>query len=636
MFTRAANGVIGMGDGTRFHAPFKTNLELLIGSAQPVFTRASTQNVEDYAGLLCYVASGSPAFGGLRVVTNRCLQSQSFQTTWDPAGPARVTVSANSTTAPDGTTTADTITETTTNSTHRVLQSHTYAISIANAPFTFSIYMKPKSGSPYGAIVLTDVDGNDQMGAMFDLTTGAVSSTIRLGDAGVVSATSVALADGWYRLIIKGVVSTNPGASNPNQVFMFVGMSSDGATITYTGDTGRAVYVWGAQLETGTAASEYIPTTTASVTKFYDYALDDVTKTPIYTSKGYLSEPSATNLLLQSQTLGTSWTTFNTTVTSDQAVAPDGTLTADRIADSVANAGHNIYQDYSTTTATTYTLTAYFKNNTRRYAGLQLYAGGGTDTGGVYAYWDLQNGSLIGAFGYGGKAAPTTTITALANGWYRCSIRITITGTLTSIRSHLLLSNNGSSTSTYIGDGTSIYAWGAQLEATAFATSYIPTTTTSATRAATVLTYNQSVPAPVSIYAEYTPVNGLQPSNYRVIGGLDDGTTQNRIFLQIVSNSLGGSALVWAGNVQQAEVQTTSVLSAGVMLKIALMAETNRVKAIAGGVASGADVSATMPSVNRISIGCQGSGTTQANGYIKNFKILNRTNTDNYWLAKTA
>ena len=132
-----------------------------------------------------------------------------------------IVITDNSTTAPDGATTADTLTAAAANST--LLQTITSAI----APRAFSIWLKRLTGT--GNIDLT-VDGGTTW------TTVAVTST-------------------WTRFILTRENVTNPGV---------------GIRIVTKDD---AVYAWGAQLESKNNASSYIPTTTAAITKTTDSAL---------------------------------------------------------------------------------------------------------------------------------------------------------------------------------------------------------------------------------------------------------------------------------------------------------------------------------------------------------------------------
>jgi hypothetical protein len=75
------------------------------------------------------------------------------------------------------------------------------------------------------------------------------------------------------------------------------------------------------------------------------------------------------------------------------------------------------------------------------------------------------------------------TITSFGNGWYRC----TITGTGTGSTAWPWVYPNQQAT--YAGDGTSgIYIWGAQFEVGSPPSSYIPTSGSTATRAAETLT----------------------------------------------------------------------------------------------------------------------------------------------------
>lgn len=189
--------------------------------------------------------------------------------------------------------------------------------------------------------------------------------------------------------------------------------------------------------------------------------------------------PGATNLFLQSQTLGTTWTPNEVSISSNAAVAPDGTTTADKIVLSVGVAEHILYQPI--VTASKSTVSAYFKKSeaTYKYALIRYYS----NVLGAYntAYFDLDSST-------NGLSTADSDITLyrtdLNNGWSRCAVYgITpLGGTVYS-----QLSGSTSTTHANNGDGTSgIYVWGAQLES-GYPTPYIATTTTAVTRAIKVI-----------------------------------------------------------------------------------------------------------------------------------------------------
>jgi hypothetical protein len=104
----------------------------------------------------------------------------------------------------------------------------------------------------------------------------------------------------------------------------------------------------------------------------------------------------------------------------------------------------------------------------------------------VAAIFNLSTGAVVSQSNSGTGSGASASIIALPNGWYRCVVTGIPSTTGAAVRSHVYIVNN-SNQDNYIGDGTSgIYVWGAQLEAGAFPTSYIPTTTAAVTRSADV------------------------------------------------------------------------------------------------------------------------------------------------------
>lgn len=207
--------------------------------------------------------------------------------------------------------------------------------------------------------------------------------------------------------------------------------------------------------------------------------------------KGLLIEDSRTNLLTYSEQFDNSVWIKNTILpfgsgsTSDIQIAPDGTLTSDKIVpDTSPGNSHWIYTTKSATQSISYVFSVFVKASGFNYVKL-LHA----DTmGNGYAFFNLIDG-LVGT-----TVNCSASILNVGNNWYRCSvIRTTTANNVWSYISPANGSTNAVGDSNYSGDGTSgIYIWGAQLEAGSTPTSYIPTTSTPVTRAADTLTINKS------------------------------------------------------------------------------------------------------------------------------------------------
>jgi hypothetical protein len=150
-------------------------------------------------------------------------------------------------TAPDGTTTADKIIATAASGNHFISRAGSTQI----GQHTFSIFAK---AAEYGFIRLQDVNAG-KYNAGFDLTNGTSTGA---------GASIQNYGNGWYRCIVS---YDGAGATVANA---FMGIPTSGASISYTGDGISGIYAWGAQLETGSVATSYIPTTTGSVTRNAD------------------------------------------------------------------------------------------------------------------------------------------------------------------------------------------------------------------------------------------------------------------------------------------------------------------------------------------------------------------------------
>lgn len=188
---------------------------------------------------------------------------------------------------------------------------------------------------------------------------------------------------------------------------------------------------------------------------------------------------------------GTAWAAVSTTSTPNNALAPDGTTTAAKLQDTVANSVHQFFNNTgsSYSSGVQIAVSIFMKNGTRRYAFLSTYEAF-TDNQ-AYVGVDLLNGSVT-ANGVTGGAWTLNSygIEAYGDGWYRVWLVATATGAIASVRNQIDLSNDGTSfLSPYLGDGSYIYLWGGQIETAApFISSYIPTTTAAATRAADAIT----------------------------------------------------------------------------------------------------------------------------------------------------
>lgn len=186
--------------------------------------------------------------------------------------------------------------------------------------------------------------------------------------------------------------------------------------------------------------------------------------------KGALIEEQRTNLVLQSAAFdNASWTKSSIVVTADQIAAPDGTTTADLLT-KTATAFAAASQAITATALANYVQTVYFKAGSLSNAALRIICG--TSDFGCDINLSAGTSALRTNVGTGGLIA----VQNMGGGWYRAGLWMQAP-TASTLTAYFYSGNTGDAIA-----GT-VYAWGAQLEAAAFPTSYIATTTATATRA---------------------------------------------------------------------------------------------------------------------------------------------------------
>lgn len=165
-------------------------------------------------------------------------------------------VTANAQTDPFGGTTAETMTDDTNNAPHGIQQVVTFN---AGQQYTASIYAKAGTKSIL-RLTFNDQVGNQAHG-WFNLS-NSTATTSNSGTTALPTTAMVSVGSGWYRCSVTCVPST---ATIANGIIAYR-MESTAGSLSYLGDATGTLHVFGAQMETGSTATPYIPTTTTAVT----------------------------------------------------------------------------------------------------------------------------------------------------------------------------------------------------------------------------------------------------------------------------------------------------------------------------------------------------------------------------------
>jgi hypothetical protein len=337
----------------------------------------------------------------------------------------------------------------------------------------------------------------------------------------------------------------------------------------------------------------------------FDY--DPVT----FACKGLLIEEARANSCPYSQAFDdVSWLKPRSSISADAATSPDGAVTADKLVeDSTASNTHYMFRDISGLSTTTYTYSLYAKAAERTQVSIR--ADQGTPT---FSIFNLSTGTVVTQ-----ATGHTASIVNAGNGWYRCIVSLAITAGTGKLGQGLAV--NGSTS--YTGDGTSgAYMWGAQLEAGAFATSYIPTTTTALTRNADVATITgtnfsdfwQATKGGASVLATPSTVSGIRP-----LVQFDDNTANEIIALR--GNTTNPELYIVDGGAPQVQLDAGTIV-ANTLYSLTGWWQTNDCKARQNSGATVSDYTATIPTVTQARLGSD--GTNYLNGHLATINYYDR------------
>ena len=158
----------------------------------------------------------------------------------------RSSITANTTTAPDGTTTASKLVEDTVDNTHLIRQSFT---TVVGTTYPLSCFVKSAGNNRRAGF------GATQGGAdIYDIDNGTIITNAS-GNATIVS-----FGDGWYR-----ISTTFTATATSTNVDLRILAATATSANNYQGDGTSGYFIWGFQAEVGTSASTYLPTTSSTL-----------------------------------------------------------------------------------------------------------------------------------------------------------------------------------------------------------------------------------------------------------------------------------------------------------------------------------------------------------------------------------
>lgn len=380
--------------------------------------------------------------------------------------------------------------------------------------------------------------------------------------------------------------------------------------------------------------------TRASTASFYDkngivqQAANDTARFDYNPStlalNGLAIEEQRTNLLLQSQdTTAVAWVkTGSPTITNNNAGAPDGNATLNHFTRTTTGPSYANQGLIKTVSSLPYAFSFFAKmGSVGSTLAVRLQ---GTSPNRIDVAFNLSTGTAgTPAVSGTGFVSNGAAIQSLPNGIYRVFLMVSGTDAAAAIGAAFSFNSTGSNQidttdSVSNSDG---YIWGFQLEQAAIATSYIPTTTVAATRAAdnlaaSSLSWFNALQG--AYMASYIDMLSVAEAANRYIVGFSDGTANNRI-----ENFIGVSSFTMNNRLVTGGTQTNPgnvALNGGALNKIGAVynSGTNASFTAANGTLGTASSPASIPVITALNIGGSSEGSlAPLNGWLQMFNYWN-------------
>ena len=329
--------------------------------------------------------------------------------------------------------------------------------------------------------------------------------------------------------------------------------------------------------------------------------------------RGLLIEEARTNVLLHSSAFNNAaWSKINCSLAAG-ITGPDGTVASVGVIPGNGLIAH-LDQSFAVVSGTTYTLSVFAKAGSQSSVVMFMPAAWWADALQRTATFNLITGVVSGLIGSGVSGISTP----VGGGWYRISITATPT-----------LSASGSvqiTRAVVTGDGvnTAYYVWGAQLEAGAFATSYIVTAGTSAMRAADVASIATApwlVPATGTVATDFMLANRTTPDQTLFDMAGSTATVRHRV--------AGGSGWVIRAAIGAVGFNTANaVASQNIVAKAALAwGGTTGASVLNGGTVATAAISTDAAGATAMTVG-SAVGAGYLNGWLRQTRYWNRALTN--------